>query len=474
MKTRIISHFIIVVFTILSVQLFAQVDIKEIENRLRHDIGALAHDSMFGRDAGSASEKVAASFIEESFRKCGLKPYDALTGNYLKPFDFGYNALTFCKLKINEHQFKQGEEFGAIPGSADGNISSAEIVKLNANFLNSLPGKLLYQGKVVLVNMSDSEIQTDKGIDRTFEIIRNATDLGVSACLLYNALPGDFDKKLFDPDSVPLFKIPVVYITSSIITSLKKMDNPSCEIEVRIERKRPTAYNVIGFLDRGAEKTVVIGGHFDHVGTPGVPIPKIGDPKIHNGADDNASGAAAVMELARWACQQKDLKYNYLFIAFSAEEKGLFGSWNFCNSDDFKKYHFVWMLNLDMVGRLGWNGTNRLTVQGLASSSKWKEVIKNTDHPDLTISKIKGAPAYSDHYPFLMHHVPVIYYTTGLEKEYHKPLDDPELINYTGEAAIIEYLQRIILHVETIGDPGFKKVSGWNNFKAFIKEFIFK
>jgi aminopeptidase YwaD len=470
MKLISIRCFLSCFLTISYTLTFAQQELKESENRIRHDIFALANDSMFGREAGTSSEYKAALYIEKSFRDAHLQPYNKETGSFLKPFQFGGAAFKTAKFGTGSVQFKKGVDFGAVAGSGNGTISSVKVVDYSL-----LQRDDFLKDKVVLMDMKGKQNAVAGSFQKTLQQISAATEKGASAILLFNASRMDFNNRLFNPDSMPSFTIPVVYLTSKPLKVLSDMPEPACSLEVEIDFIRPTAYNVIGFVDNGAVRTVVIGGHFDHVGTPGE-NPKVGDPGIHNGADDNASGACAVMELARWVSRQKGLKYNYLFIAFTAEEKGLYGSWNFCNSPDFKKYDFAWMLNLDMVGRLGWKGKGKekLTVLATHSSRKWKTLYRNTPHPGMKLFKIKGGPAFSDHYPFIKHKVPVIYFTTGLEKEYHKPADDPELINCKGEAEIVDYIEHIILNAEQLGDPGFRKLTTWQDIKTVLNLFILK
>jgi aminopeptidase YwaD len=475
MKLMFKIQFLCFVLLLASAGLYAQQQVKEVERHLRQDIGVFAHDSMFGREAGTPSEYKAAKYIEESFRASKLRPFDLGTGSYLKPFAFNNYRFVSSVFGVNGHQYKSGDKFGAVAGSSDGTIKDGKVVEFipSQGTLHSNEKKS-YAGMVVLLDMNSKTINQKESYQWTLESVKECILDGAAAILLYNAWEKDFSQRLFNADSMPSFSVPVMYLTAEVAKELKKTTDPICSIEVKINRKRPEAHNVIGFLDNGAKRTVVIGGHFDHVGTPGSIDPKIGDPNIHNGADDNASGAAAVMELARWASQQQGMKYNYLFIAFSAEEKGLFGSWNFCNSADFGKYDIAWMLNLDMVGRLGWKGKgkDKLTVLGMASSRKWKELISTTLHTGLQLKKLKGAPGFSDHYPFLKHNIPVIYFTTGSEKEYHKPADDVQLINFEGEAVIIEYLERLIMNTEKTGDPGFRKIGFWQDVRAVIFEFI--
>jgi Zn-dependent M28 family amino/carboxypeptidase len=194
------------------------------------------------------------------------------------------------------------------------------------------------------------------------------------------------------------------------------------------------------------------------------------EPQIHNGADDNASGTAMMLELARWATSNKGLKYNYIFAAFSAEEKGLFGSKAFCSRSWVNNKNIVYMLNLDMVGRLGCQG-DTLRALGVASSLVWDKLLETVEHPDFSIKKISGAPAFSDHSPFLKKDIPVIYFTTGLHPDYHTPKDDTELINFAGMTEIEAYLKRYILSAEALPEIPFHKINTLQNTKAYLQTF---
>ncbi|NVO18191.1 MAG: M28 family peptidase [Bacteroidetes bacterium] len=472
-SVKIIFIFMVLVSSSLSIEAQNAIDASEL--RLRHDIGALANDSMFGREAGYSSEYKAAKFIEKAFSKCRLTPINKETGSYLKAFDFGDYTYKKAELWINNKQYRTGVDFGAVAGSADIENWSGETAFIEErNGLENLKTNNSYKGKAVVLDMKGNEHNSSPGIWDIVSYIHECIARGAEAILLFNASHNDFGNRLFNADSMPSFPVPVLYITHKVRVDLNNNSGATCKISVEIKRKRPAAHNVIGFMDNGAQKTIMIGGHFDHVGTPGVKDPIAGDPNIHNGADDNASGAAAVLELARWITARKGLRYNYLFIAFSAEEKGLFGSWNFCNSNDFKLFNIAWMLNLDMVGRLGWSGKNRVDVLGLASAREWKKILKKVDHTGLKLTKLGGGAAFSDHYPFRVHKVPFIYFTTGLEHEYHKPVDDPELINYKGEAVILDYIERLIVEAERSPEPEYKKIGLFRDIGTVIKMFILK
>lgn len=248
------------------------------------------------------------------------------------------------------------------------------------------------------------------------------------------------------------------------------MENARIEMVTDIYHNYTRTTDVAGFIDNGSDRTVVIGAHYDHVG-----YNSRGKEKgLCNGADDNASGTAALLELARWAASRDDLKFNYLFIAFSAEEQGLIGSKHWCNLPQVKNSNYYWMMNLDMVGRLNWNGKNDLTVMAYASAKEWKNILPKIEHGSFDVQFLKGAPPFSDHAPFLEKNIPVVYLTTGLPPEYHKPSDDPEIINYAGEAAILQYMRNIVFETEKTDQLTFKKITAWQNAMTGTRVFLFK
>src|SRR5262249_10716464 len=146
--------------------------------------------------------------------------------------------------------------------------------------------------------------------------------------------------------------IPVIFAKGVAAKILKDSVVTNCTIGIQINKIEKKGHNVIGYLDNNSATTIVIGAHYDHLGFGGEGSLYRGDPAIHNGADDNASGTAALIELAGRLKNSNDKKNNYLFIAFSGEEKGLLGSNYFVKHPtiDLKKINY--MINMDMVGRL--------------------------------------------------------------------------------------------------------------------------
>jgi Zn-dependent M28 family amino/carboxypeptidase len=166
-------------------------------------------------------------------------------------------------------------------------------------------------------------------------------------------------------------------------------------------------------------------------------------PSIHNGADDNASGTAAMIELARILKNSTAKKNNYLFIAFSGEELGLFGSKYFTEKPTINLAKVNYMINMDMVGRLN-DSSKVLTVGGFGTSPEWNKLIYPSVKPSFNIKIDSSGTGPSDHTSFYRKDIPVLFFFTGLHTDYHKPSDDYDKINYSGEAEIIGFITKVI------------------------------
>lgn len=428
-------------------------------------IYSLAHDSMQGRNAGSNEEAIAANYIATQFELYGLKPYTPVSTDFLVPYEFGQPAFKKCSLSVNGTEYRQWKDFGATGFSASGTMKG--ILVSEKQFTETATKSVRY---ALLVDLFQLSACANYCAHDVISIIENYTDQGAKAIIFYNS--GGYDKKhqLFSADSIPVQKIPVLYIERNLARKLKKLDKADIEITTDIRRNFTKTSDVAGYIDNGSDKTVVVGAHYDHVGYNA----RGKDKGLCNGADDNASGTAAMLELARWASSRSDLKFNYLFIAFSAEEQGLIGSKHWCNISQVKESKYYWMMNLDMVGRLNWNGKNDLTVMAYASAHEWKNILPNVEHGDFDVHFMKGAPPFSDHAPFIENKIPVVYLTTGLPPEYHNPTDDPEIINYAGETLILQYMRNIVLETEKCDQLTFKKITGWQNSVTASKIFLFK
>lgn len=199
--------------------------------------------------------------------------------------------------------------------------------------------------------------------------------------------------------------------------------------------------NVVAFLDNKADKTIVIGAHYDHLGLNEHHNSTLANSagQIHNGADDNASGTAAVLELARMFTTNKTKENaNYIFALFSGEEDGLMGSKKLAESIKTNYPNTVFMINMDMVGRL--NDKKDLTIGGVGTSPILPDLVKKYKPENINLALDESGVGPSDHTSFYLKDIPVLFLFTGTHNDYHKPTDDSDKINYPGGTVITNYV----------------------------------
>ncbi|MBC7873125.1 MAG: M20/M25/M40 family metallo-hydrolase, partial [Ferruginibacter sp.] len=286
---------------------------------------------------------------------------------------------------------------------------------------------------------------------------KGVNDRGAIAMIFYNTSSID-DKLIFDPkDKSEKLPVPVLYVSKEAAKKYFSDKSATLNIKLRtgISEKNRQGHNVIGYIDNRAATTVVLGAHYDHLGygEDGNSMIRTGEKNIHNGADDNASGTAALIELVRKLKSSKATNNNYLFIAFSGEELGLFGSKYFTENPTIDLKTVNYMINMDMVGRLN-DSTKALTIGGFGTSAEWggvitREYFSGTNSikktaPSLIIKIDSSGTGPSDHTSFYRKDIPVLFYFTGLHSDYHKPSDDADKINYAGEEVIIRHIYSVI------------------------------
>ncbi len=226
--------------------------------------------------------------------------------------------------------------------------------------------------------------------------------------------------------------------------------------------------NVVGFIDNKAANTIVIGAHYDHLGygLPGTSL-HVGEPAVHNGADDNASGVASLLFLAEHLKKSGLNKNNYLFLAFSAEELGLVGSKKFVEKPSFSLENVNFMLNMDMVGRL--NEEKVLAINGAGTSPTWKEALEKITFANIKIKTTDSGVGPSDHTSFYLKDMPVLHFFTGQHTDYHKPSDDSELVNYQGIFEVSMYIANLIENLNDRGKLVFTKTKDESQQGASFK-----
>ena len=243
--------------------------------------------------------------------------------------------------------------------------------------------------------------------------------------------------------------------------SFKPKTDPHSEVEFTTNADSTiTGHNVLGYIDNNAKTTIVIGAHYDHLGYGGEGSLYRGEEKaIHNGADDNASGVAVLLNLASRLKVKNDQskikdKNNYLFMAFSGEEMGLLGSNYFSKNPTIDAESINYMINMDMVGRLKADST--LAVYGTGTSPMFKQTLKANNDKFKIIENESGVGP-SDHTSFYLIDIPVLHFFTGQHEDYHKPGDDSDKLNYDGMNLISDYIFNIITDLDDNGELAFRK-----------------
>ncbi len=237
--------------------------------------------------------------------------------------------------------------------------------------------------------------------------------------------------------------------------SFKPKTDPHQEVNYTVKDgdSTITGTNVIGYMDNKAKSTIVIGAHYDHLGLGAEGSLHRGETAIHNGADDNASGVAVMLNLAN-RLKEANTRNNYLFMAFSGEEMGLLGSNYFVKNPTIDIKQANYMINMDMVGRLKKDST--LAVYGVGTSPILKQTLKAHNDNFKLVQKESGVGP-SDHTSFYNADIPVLHFFTGQHEDYHKPGDDVEKLNYEGMKTISDYIFEIISDLDDNGKLPFRK-----------------
>ncbi|HRP92750.1 MAG TPA: M28 family peptidase [Ignavibacteriaceae bacterium] len=221
-------------------------------------------------------------------------------------------------------------------------------------------------------------------------------------------------------------------------------------LTTEVSEVKGTSVNVGGIVKATNNKFtgeyLVIGAHFDHLGWGGQNSLYMGEPAIHNGADDNASGTSGLLELAEKFSSIKDkIDRDIVIIAFSGEELGLLGSSYVVNNFPISIENNITMINMDMIGRL--NDKNDLIVYGTGTSSKWKDILDDKNEYDFNLTFNDEGFGPSDHSSFYGKKIPVLFFFTGTHSDYHKPSDDADKINESGEEKVVKYVFDVALAI---------------------------
>ncbi|HYP09319.1 MAG TPA: M28 family peptidase [Bryobacteraceae bacterium] len=473
----------LVVTTALAVAMFAQstapapvrTEQAAVEQRFIQHLKTLAEPAMEGRGAGTAGLEKAANYIAGEFKKAGLQPAGP-RGAYTQDFALttgaepgpanrlarsGSDPLTFDK------------DFRPLSFSSNAKVSGALVF---AGYGISAPefsyddyANLDVKGKIVLVLRYEPKSFVKGKQERTTFHAHlankaiNARNRGAAAVLLVNTDTGDKPDELIGfgkisgPDDAG---IPIVQVKRSVVdkwlkdttltalqTKIEADGKPASFVvpadvklsaQVDITRKQATVHNVLGYLPGRSKEYVVIGAHYDHIGyghQNSMAPAQAG--QVHPGADDNASGTAALIELAHMFSQRRtELDRGVLFMAFAGEELGLLGSARWVKEPTLPLQNAVAMLNMDMIGRM--NGS-KLYIGGVGSGSTFEGLVKSTAAKyEFTVDQSFRATSSSDHASFLSKGVPSLFFFSGLHKDYHKPSDTWDKVNAVDSAKVIQ------------------------------------
>lgn len=462
----------------------------------------LASDELAGRFPGTDGDRLTVDYIINEFEDYDITP--AGENGYLQPFDY-ISEIKLGKdnsLSIGNGELisRAGENFTPVylssNGTAQGNIVfvgyGINAPELNYNDYAGIDLK----GKIALMLMFSPGYNNphDNPFSK-YERLRikcaAAKEQGAAGIIVIKGPESGEDEliKLRMAGPGENVDIPVVNVKrsytdyiftnakgkslSEIQKSIDSLRTPQsfefgggmAQLKTDLVRIKALTNNVIGMIE-GNDKTlkneyILIGAHMDHLGD-GLKYGSLHDShvaEIHNGADDNASGVAGVLELAQYFSEnKKNLKRSIIFMTFSGEEAGLIGSGYFTKSELMKKYNIVSMINLDMIGRLT---DNKLTIGGTGTSSIWQGLLDSLNRSfNFTAAYNKDGYGPSDHASFYGKDIPVLFFFTGLHKDYHKPSDDWQHINAAGQAKVLEMIVGIVNYVNSLNTkPDFIKVT---------------
>ena len=507
-------HFTLLVL-FCSISLFAQnISNPEITTEeINSHISYLASDELKGRDSGSDEILEAAEYIADEFAEYGLKP--AFEGDYFQEFPFiktieltNNNNLTF-NLNGKEISPKLRDDYITVPFSGNAEVN-AQLVFAGFGISAADLEYDDYAGidvkdKIVIVFRNTPEPNVPHSEFDEFSPLRKkasvARDKGAAAIIFIN--PYDENKTSDDlveftfdrGGSITGFS--VVSIRRNIIEDILKeeginlkevcnkiietkkpssieLKNSLAKISTEVKEVEAISWNIGGILEGNdpvlKNEWIIIGAHFDHLGMGGEGSLYRGDEaQIHNGADDNASGTTGVLELAeKFASVKSQLKRSIAFFTFSGEELGLLGSNYLVNNLPFPVEASIAMINMDMIGRLK---DSSLIVYGTGTSSNWKEILNKDNVYGFKLTFNDEGFGPSDHSSFYGKKIPVLFFFTGTHEDYHKPSDDTDKINYTGEKEILDFVFNITMDIDSNPErPDYLLVEKKEGGQMFVRK----
>jgi hypothetical protein len=439
--------------------IFAQKLSRSEKNTLKgisSHISFLSDDNLEGRRAGTRGELLASNYIQSQFAEALLKPLGT-NSSYFQRFTVndGNNFTKSSFFFVNGTELKPFVDYFPL-----NNCPNTKLIEcaVSISLAESNAPWFLNWEEIVESNKSNPHFDFKAFLA---EKITTVSKKGATGLILYNLSSTWLEEFNFTgKDQAEPCAIPVIAITPSAQSKFFKDITASYDLKFKIVLSKNVRYanNVVGYIDNSASKTIVFGAHFDHLGygEDGNSMLRTKEKLIHNGADDNASGTAILIELAKTLKKQKNKEYNFLFIAFSAEELGLLGSKYYTEHPTVDLEKVTYMVNMDMVGRLN-DSLKTVTIGGIGTSPIWGDLLPFKNKFNLNIKIDSSGTGPSDHTSFYRKNIPVLFFFTGLHSDYHKPSDDFSRINLEGSLAIHNIISNIIKNSSGLPKLAFTK-----------------
>lgn len=440
--------------------LFAQKTKKEqkrVIDNLQNHVKYLADDKLEGRRTGTNGERLAAEYIATQFKTAGLTPMKGAPDfyqNYL--IDDGKRVTDGSSILVDGvNKLTNPNQFHPLPNSPSANSLH---VKYNPDINEKGNAWKLDLSELIERNKENPHFDVYGSLKT--EIKRYASN-GASAVLVTQSERNPIDLTFNKKDKSEELPIPAFYIADS--TLKKHLNDPSSEYDLKLDygiiQSSRASRNVIGWIDNKATSNIIIGAHYDHLGygEDGNSMFRSPERLVHNGADDNASGTSCLIELARLMVNRNPKTHNYIYIAFSGEELGLYGSKHYVENALEPNERTAYMINLDMVGRLN-DTSNTITVGGYGTAIEWGELLNDNRYDrGFKIRFDSSGTGPSDHTSFYRKDIPVLFFFTGLHTDYHKPTDDYQKLNYEGSMKIVRYIIDVIDRSKSYTRLNFQK-----------------
>ncbi len=458
-----------------------EITVEEIKENVEY----LASDSLRGRKPGEPGDFLAADYIRSKFEAAGL---ELLFDNGFQYFNLVSSAELGegNTLEVNQKSFAAEADFLPYAFSANTTVKAEVVfagygIEVDRDTLkwNDFEGVEI-GGKWIMALQGDPDLDnpTSPFLEFSSERAKGLTASDKNAAgLILVAGPkyseSDELSSLFFDKNSSRFGIPVLQVTRKVANEILAESGKTIEsleaaifennaginlptksilsVSVNVKLKETTTQNVVAMIpgtdDKLKNEYVVLGGHYDHLGMggPGSGSRAVDTVAVHNGADDNASGVAAVIQLAEKISSTKTNKRSIIFVAFGAEEMGLVGSKAFTSKPPVQSEKMIAMFNFDMVGRLD-SATEALSIGG-TQTAKETEQLLNDLNPGFQLAFSGEGVGPSDHASFYLQNIPVFFISTGAHSDYHTPQDDAELINFEGAKKVTDYAFALVENV---------------------------